>query len=288
MENKLEHRGRFYVVGTGPAGPQMATLQALAVLKKMDAVVASDEHLQLFKEYVGGKPVLFDPWEGFWDDNGKKIADLSEEEAVEFHAKRFALRDERVHIIKEHLRQGKDVALLDSGNPCFFGPGHWYVEQFAEQEIVIIPGMGCEAAALALLGKSIIPAHETGFVLQTAPQFLPEPDKIFRDLPQFPVSTVMYMIFRDHEKIFAGLKKVYPAETPCAVVYWAGYPDKQHVIRGTVVDMASKIAEEKENEAGLLFVGRFLDGKPYEAAMQKSARAAHRSNNFSSLPRIGK
>lgn len=276
MENKSNNRGRFYVIGTGPAGPQMATLQALDMLKRIDAVVASDEHLQLFQEYVGGKPVLFDPWQGFWDDHGKKIADLNKEEAAAFHAKRFALRDERVRKIEDYLRRGKDVALLDSGNPCFFGPGHWYVEQFAEEDIVIIPGMGCEAAALAALGKSIIPSYETSFVLQTAPQFLLEPDKVFRDLPQFPVSMVMYMIFRNHEKIFADLKKVYPAGTPCAVVYWAGYPDKQRVIRGTVANMAQKIAIEKENDAGLLFIGRFLDGKPYEEAMLLAARRVPR------------
>lgn len=280
MENKPNSRGKFYVVGTGPAGPQMATLQALEVLRRMDAVIASDEHAQLFTEYIGEKPVLFDPWKGFWDCDGKQIADLSAEEKAVFHKKRFALRDERVRIIKEHLRQGRDVALLDSGNPCFFGPGHWYVEQFTEQEIVIIPGMGCEAAALAALGKSIIPSYDTGFVLQTTPLYLLDLGNTIEELQKFSMSMVMYMIFKDHEKIFAGLKEVYPAGVPCAVVYWAGYPDKQRIIRGTLADMGLRLAEEEENNMGLLFVGRFLDGKPYEAAMQKSARAARRSETL--------
>lgn len=262
------------MIGTGPAGPELATLQALARLKRMDVIVASAQHAQLFAEYIGEKPVLFDPWEGFWDDHGQKIAGLTAEEAVAFHTKRFALRDKRVNIIKEHLRQGKDVALLDSGNPCFFGPGHWYVEQFAAQDVVIIPGMSCEAAALAALGKSIIPSYNTNFVLQTAPQFLQGLDKIGQALPQFPASMVIYMIFSDHEKLFVNLQKVYPAGTPCAVVYWAGYPGKERIIKGTVADMGQKIAGEKENDRGLLLIGRFLEGKPYEEAMLVSAQKA--------------
>ena len=275
MKNEIG-RGKFYVVGTGPAGPQMATLQALDIIKQVDAVVAPDKHVKLFAEYIEGKPVLFDPWEGFWDYNGKFIIDLNKDEIDKFQVKRFSLRDERVNRIKELLTQGKDVALLDSGNPCFFGPSHWYVEQFDEQDIVIIPGMGCEAAALAALGKSIIPSYDARFVMQTAPLYMMDLDEILNDLNQYPASIVAYMALRNPKKLFARLEKVYPADTPCAVVYWAGYPDKQHIIRGTVADMGQKISEEEQNEndMGLLFIGRFLHGKPYESAMHVAAQAS--------------
>jgi precorrin-4 methylase len=270
MKNKIGGRGKFFVVGTGPAGPETATLQALKIIKGMDAIVASDKHVQLFAEYIGEKPVLFDPWEGFWDYNGKQIMDLNQEEKEQFQVKRFSLRDERVNRIKKLLFQGKDVALIDSGNPCFFGPSHWYVEQFDKRDIEIIPGMGCEAAALAALGKSIIPSYDTKFVMQTSPFYLEDLDKTLKVLKQVPVNMVMYMIWKNPQKLFADLKKVYPADTPCAVVYWAGYPDKQYIIRGTVADMGQKISENEENNEGLLLVGRFLNGKPYEAAMLAS------------------
>jgi precorrin-4 methylase len=272
MKNEISKQGRFYVIGIGPAGPPTATLQALETIKRMDAIVASDKQVQLFAEYIEKKPVLFDPWEGFWDYDGKPISDLNKEEMTRFQTKRFSLRDGRVNIIKELLLQGKNVALFDSGNPCFFGPSHWYVEQFDEQEIVIIPGMGCEAAALAALGKSIIPSYDTKFVLQTTPLYLKDLDETLDDLQQYPASMVIYMVFRDYKQLFVNLGKIYPADTPYAIVYWAGYPDKQHIIRGTISDMGEKIAEEKENEMGLLFIGRFLNGKPYEAAMHVSAK----------------
>ena len=33
-------RGHFYVIGTGPAGPKMATLQALDTIKRMDYILS--------------------------------------------------------------------------------------------------------------------------------------------------------------------------------------------------------------------------------------------------------
>jgi precorrin-6B methylase 1 len=162
-------RGHLYVIGTGPAGPGTATLQALNTIKQMDVIAAPDKHVKLFAEYVGNKPILFDPWTGIWDYKGKKQDELSKEEFARFKVERFRIRDERVEKIKGLLAEGKDVGLLDSGNPCLYGPSHWYVEQFDQEDVVIIPGMGCDAAAMAALGKSTIPAHDTRFVIQSAP-----------------------------------------------------------------------------------------------------------------------
>jgi len=265
-------RGHFYVIGIGPSDPQMATLQALNTIKQMDAIIAPEQHVKLFSEYIGDKPVLFDPWKGLWDYKGKDYKQLTKEEYAEFKVERFKVRDERVEQIKKLIEQGKNVGLLDSGNPNLFGPSHWYAEHFDEQDMVIIPGMGCDAAAMAALGKSIIPAYKTRFVMQTSPMFLMNHDlqdiQILKDLSKYPVSMVQYMALGNPEKLFSSLKEMYKPETPCAVVFWAGYPDRQRVVRGTVGDMANKLSDEKERFMGLLFVGDFLEGKPYEGAMK--------------------
>jgi len=59
---------------------------------------------------------------------------------------------------------------------------------------------------------------------------------------------------------------------PCAVVFWAGHPDRQRIIRGTVADMGEKLSKDKERFMGLLFIGRFLEGKPYAAAMKRGEK----------------
>ncbi len=263
-------RGHFYVIGTGPAGPRMATLQALDVIKRMDVITASVKHVKLFDEFIGDKPVLFDPWKGLWDYKGKSYRELGKEERARFDVERFRVRDKRVEQIKDLLSKGKDVGLLDSGNPCLFGPSHWYVEQLDHDDVVIIPGMGCDAAAMAALGKSTIPAYDTRFVMQTSPMFLMnrnmEDRRILKDLSKYPTTMVLYMALRNPESLFAALKETLPPDMPCAVVYWAGHPDKQRILRGRVADMGQKLSKEKEGFMGLLFIGRFLEGKPYEAA----------------------
>jgi precorrin-4 methylase len=266
-------RGHFYVIGTGPAGPQTATLQALDTIKRMDVILASNKHVKLFQEYIGNKSVLFDPWKGFWDYKGKSYRKLSKEETDKFKVERFRIRDERVEKIKGLLADGKDVGLLDSGNPCLFGPSHWYVEHFDPEDVVIIPGMGCDAAAMAALGKSTIPSHDTRFVMQTAPFFLMDQDmedrQILKDLRKYPTTMILYMALGEPSKLFAALGEVLPPDMPCAVVYWAGHPDRERILRGTVADMGQKLSKEKENFMGLLVIGRFLEGKPYESAQKR-------------------
>lgn len=265
--------GAFYVIGTGPAGPRTATLQALETIRKMDVIIAPEKHVRLFSEYIGDTPVAFDPWTGFWDYKGKSSRELNDAEKAAWKVERFRIRDERVAKIEALLKKGKNVGLLDSGNPCLFGPSHWYTEHFDPADLVIIPGMGCDAAAMAALKKSTIPAHDVNYVLQSAPFFLSdralEDTTVLRDVARHRTTMILYMALRQPEKLFARLGEVLPADMPCAVVFWAGYPDRERVVRGTVADMGQRLAGEKERFMGLLFIGRFLEGKPYEAAQKR-------------------
>lgn len=272
-EDKSPDRGRLYVIGTGPAGPQMATLQALETIERIDMVVAPDEQADLFKDYIRNKPVLFNPWEGLFDYKGKSFRELNMKERIDFIRERTRKIDERVNQIKSHLEKGKAIGLLDSGNPCLFAPCHWYVEQFSHEDVVIIPGMGSDAAAMAALGKSVIPAYNSRFVMQTSPFFLTGPMmediRLLKDIGKYETTIVLYSALANPEKLFVKLGEVLPADMPCAVVYWAGYPDKQKIVRGTVSDLGPRLAKEEEKYMGLLLIGRFLEGKPYEGAMRR-------------------
>ena len=281
-------RGTFYVIGTGPSGPQNATLRALDTIKKMDFIIADERHRKLFADYIGDTPILFHPWKGRWDYKGKPYRQLNKEERAKFEVERFKGRDRNVARIKEALAKGKNVGLLDSGNPCLFGPSHWYVEHFDPNDVVIIPGMGCDAAAMAALKRSTIPAHGTKFVVQTAPMFLmerttsgpsmqfdpnsPKCQQVLKDLAKYDHTLILYMALGDPVKLFKNLGRYLPADMPAACVFWAGYPEKERVVKGTVADMGQKLAKDKERFFGLLFVGRFLEGQPYEQAMRRGQK----------------
>lgn len=261
--------GTFYVVGTGPAGPEHATLRALEVIQGADFILCSDKMKQRFQAYLKDKPILADPWKGMWDYHGipwEAIPKLKPEEQRAFQQERIRRREEIVGQIKAKLAKGKTVALLDSGDPCLFGPSHWFIEGFDPQQVEIIPGVGAFSAAMAALKKSSLPAYDTRFLMQTSPFFLfgkAKREKVIQDLAQYPVTMVFYMGLKKLPNLIPLLKKYHPGDLPVAVVYHAGYPDKEKVVKGTLDNILEKITGEKEKWLGLIIVGRCLEGKPY-------------------------
>lgn len=268
-------RGHLYVIGTGPAGPPLCTLQALDRMRELDAVIAPQELVDLFTEYLGDTPVIFDPLPGLWDYQGTWWEDLDHSLMAAFEAERERLVEERVTRIRALLEEGKDVGMVDIGNPSLYGPAHFYLERLADDEVVIIPGMGSDAAAMAVLGKSALPAFDSRFLIQSAPFSLftgqDESDRqILEHVAQYPSTMVLYMALRDPEALFRTLGEVLPADLPVAVVFWAGHPDKERVMRGTIGDMGPRLAADPEHLMGLLFIGRFLEGKPYAAGVEQA------------------
>ena len=175
---------------------------------------------------------------------------LNKDERIQFSRERSIMIDERVKIIRTYLNEGKNVGLLDNGNPFLFGPSNWYLEKFDSEDIVIIPGMGSDAVALAAIGKSVLPAFDAYFLLQSSPFYLMDHKlgrfEMFEEISKFPSSVILYMALQMPERLFRLLSQVYPPDLPCAVVFWAGYPDKQRVVKGTIADMASKLENEEE------------------------------------------
>jgi uroporphyrin-III C-methyltransferase len=264
--------GKFYVVGTGPAGPELATVRALEVIKGADFILCHPTMKKRFPAQLKGKPILADPWKGMFDYKGvswDKLPKLGPEAQRAFQEDRIKIREDIVRRIKEKLAQGKTVALLDSGDPCLFGPSHWFIEGFEPQQVEIIPGVGAFSAAMAALKKSSIPAYDTQFVMQTAPLFLKGSGKeLFNKLSKNPATLVFYMGIKELNHLVPLLKKAYSGDLPIAVVYYAGYPGKEKVVKGNLDTILNKIAAEKEQFMGLIIVGRCLEGKPYRGRLE--------------------
>ena len=259
-------RGRFFVISTGPAGPPTATLQAMETLRQVQAVIASPEQAEMFSEFIGDTPVLFDPWKGLFDFQGKRMRCLDEEEMPLFERERDRIREERVRTIRETLQEGKDVGLLEMGDPFLLGPWTLYTEMLEKQDVVLIPGMGCYSAAMAALSRQIVPSQDIRFLLQASTYSLMgdelEDIDLIKDLAGHPCAMVLYLALIHTSRVFASLKKVFPLNMPCAVIFWAGYPDRERVVRGTLGDMEERLCNEDEDFMGLLMVGRHLEGDP--------------------------
>jgi precorrin-4 methylase len=263
--------GKFYIIGTGPAGPEHATLKALDCLKAADVVLCSEEIGKRFQTYLEGKTILCDPWKGMFDYKGtpwRELVKLRPEDKKAFQEERIRIRENIIKQIKTEMAQGKRVALLDEGDPCLFGPSHWFREGFADHQVEIIPGMGAFSAAMAALKKSSIPAYDTRFVLQSSPFFLRSEDPAVREVLRQPATLVFYMGLPELPQMVEVLKKYQPADLPIAVVYFAGFPEKEKVVKGTLANILEKISQEKEKWLAMIIVGRCLEGKPYRARVE--------------------
>ena len=126
--------GRFYVVSTGPAGPELATLKAIEIMKNADLVLCPPRTAKSFQAYLQGKKVE-DPWKKLWSYQGKIwMKDLSTfppAERPKIVALKSKERDEFVKKMKVLLKQGKRIALLDGGDPTIFSRAYWLLKGLA-------------------------------------------------------------------------------------------------------------------------------------------------------------
>lgn len=260
-------RGKLYIIGMGPAGPDTATLQALRTLAKMDAVMASALVQSLFPEQLKGKRILFDPVKGLWDYKGRFFTSLKPTEMPAYKKERTRLTKQRLAQIESLLAQGKNLGLLEGGNPMVFASCHWYTERMNPKDLVFIPGMGSAAAAMAALGRSVIPAHQTRLLMQTAPFVITDekhPNAAdFKGLGPYKPTMIFYMAFKKNPRpFFSALAQAFSPQTPCAAVFNAGYPDKQLVVRGTLQDMPERLIKLKAGAWGCSLWGTSWPASP--------------------------
>jgi precorrin-4 methylase len=274
------NKGKMYVVGTGPGGPRQTTLEALECMKAADAVLCSEATFQTFQDYIGTKHVICDPWAGLFDYKGRPWRDIarSDAETIElFRKERVRIREKILHEIRKEMATGKNIALIETGDPCLFGPSHWFIEGFSEEEVEILPGVGCFPAAMAALKKSSIPSYDARFVMQTAPMFLfgdgEKDDGFFDALPPSACTLVFYMGLWNLDGLMTTLRKKWPEDLPAAIVYHIGSDEKQRVIKGRLGDISDKARDIEEDFAGLIIVGECLQGNGgYRAKVENQVR----------------
>ena len=268
-------KGKCYVIGAGPAGPEHATGMAIEIMQKADAVFCSDDMRERFSDVLKEKTFLGDPWRGNFKYNWKDVQKLGPEEKKAYQEERIRFWDQTAAKIRDEINQGRIVAVIDSGDPCVFAPAHRVIEGLNEDEFEIVPGVGCFQASMAALKKSSIPAYDTRFVMLTAPMFLfgrSEDEAILKDLSRYPVTMAFYMALGYVDTMFDKLKKYYPNDLPVAVVYNAGFPDKEKVLKGTLDTIVPKIKAENEQWLGMVIIGRCLEGQPQRGMVKLMAQ----------------
>jgi precorrin-3B C17-methyltransferase len=127
-------RGRLLVVGVGPGHRDLLTPQAAAALKQAEVVIGYAGYFAWILDLIQGKEWIAFP--------------LGQEK-------------ERAQAALEHAHQGRQVALISSGDPGIYAMASLVLEMLASvavdtrPEVVVLPGVSALNAAAALLGAPL-------------------------------------------------------------------------------------------------------------------------------------
>jgi len=245
----------FYLVGMGPGDADLITLRGLKTIEDADLIVCSKRAQDKFASYLEGKELL--------DSSSYKLSRYYGKDCREFKGKERKecesftnKRNTLIGKIRKAIGEGKTVAVLGGGDPFIYGPSVWFLEEFADLNPVAVPGLSSFNAANAALAKSVTSSKPTKSVILTI-GYSPESHKIIEDLAVHKATMVIYMP-KDLKDLMAKLSAHYPPETPIAIVSYAGYKEKERIIKGTLETILDKIGDEKELRLYLVYVGDFL------------------------------
>ena len=246
---------QLYLVGVGAGDPDLATVRAINVMKKADLVFCTDGIKEKFSEYLQGKEVV----EGYWrlfPFYGQEPSNLPPEQRRE--AEQLAgKRAEFVAKVRKAIGDGKTVAILDNGDPLIYGPWEWCLEEFEDLHPQVIPGVSSFNAGNAALRKGVTTSDKTKAVILSSTDWPGKTDTIEK-LSQHRSSMVLFTMRAEFPDFIKKLSVNYPPETPVAIVKYAGYADKEEVIRGTLGTIVEQVRDERLPFEYLIYVGDFL------------------------------
>jgi precorrin-4 methylase len=247
-------KGKFYLVGIGPGDADLATLRALKVIKEADLIFAHKRISDKFKAYLAGKKVI-DGYHRLFPFYGKDCARLTPAEKAgermsceQYHQKQA----EFVAMVRAALAEGKTVAMLDSGDPLIYGPCSWTLTALRDMHTEVVPGLSCFNAANAALRTGVTEGQNAHSVILASGWSVEE-------MAVHQSTMVLFTMRTEFKKFIDSLLKHYPADTPVAMVFSAGYADKEKVMRGILGSILDQVGENKLPFEYLLYVGDFLN-----------------------------
>ncbi len=252
-------QGKFYLVGMGPAEADLATLRALEVIKKADLIFAGGNLKERFAKELAGKQVV-DGYHRLFPFFGKDCAKVSPQEKAREHMSCEEYQRKQAEFIamtRQAVAQGKTVAMLDSGDPLVYGPCSWTLGALPDVETEVVPGMSCFNAANAALKAGVTEGKTSHSVLLASGWTVEE-------MARHQATMVLFTMRTEFKKFIDALSKHYPPQTPVAIVFEAGFPQGEKVMRGTLATILEQTSGQKLPFQHLLYVGDFLtNDKPF-------------------------
>lgn len=230
------HPIRF--VGAGPGAPDLITVRGLEALKQADLVV-----------YAGS---LVD----------ERLLDAAPATAVRRNSAAMELA-EIIEVMREAYEADKRVVRLHTGDPALYGA---VAEQYRQLTALgipyeVVPGVSSVfAAAAALKTEFTVPGVSQSLILTRTAGRTPVPAA--ESLAGFAAHGCTLALFLSVDRLPELAEQLRaagrPETTPVAVVYRASWPNET-IIRGTLRDIADKVAAAGIRRQAQIIVGEVLD-----------------------------
>jgi len=156
--------------------------------------------------------------------------------------------------IRDALREGKNVAFLEYGDPTIFGSWIYWLQEFQEN-IEIIPGISAFNAANALIEKHI---GCNGSIILSVPRGLQSNEPMLKAIAENGDTLAIFIGLKEMENLMPLFKKYYPGTTQVNVVYRAGYSGSRRLIRTTLNEVLGITEKENEKHLGMIYIGPCL------------------------------
>ena len=233
---KVEKNGKITFVGAGPGAPDLITLRGLACIREADVII-----------YAGSLV------------NEKLLENAPR--AVLCNSAKMAL-EEVMEIMLREFRAGKKVVRLHTGDPAVYGAVSEQYRELDKADVPyeVVPGVSSVfAAAAALKAELTMPDLSQSVIMTRAPGRTPVPPKeALEELAKHGSTLCIFLSVGDMETLCAKVVAAgrSPA-TPAAVVYRASW-ENQRIVRGTLADIAARVADAGIKRQAMIVVGEVL------------------------------
>ena len=232
----MAERHPIIFVGAGPGDPELITVKGMKALSRAEVLL-----------YAGS---LVSPAVLAW----------APPEAEQVDTAPLALEDIVARLIEGH-RAGKRVVRVHSGDTSLFSAMQEQLELLELEDVpfLVIPGVTAAAAAAATLAQELtLPEVTQTVILTRAAGRTPVPEREnLKSLAAHGATLVIYLSVGLLKRVAAELAEVYGPAAPVVVAHRVSWPD-EHLIRGTLADIAAAVREAGITRQALIMVGPAL------------------------------
>jgi precorrin-4 methylase len=249
----LKQKPKLSIIGVGCGDTSLLTLEAISYIGKADAFLCTEDIKNRFAKYMGNKPVLFDPLmnaEPFFRKMNPTLSDADAKKKLEDQ------RAGNIQSIRDALKAGQNVALLEYGDPTIYGSWRYWLQEFMDQ-IEIIPGLSAFNVSNAMI-KNILCEECKGSIVLTVPKGLKANEALLKSVAENGDTLVIFIGLKEMKELMPLFRKFYPESTPVAVVYRAGYSDSERIVKTTMREVMNMTEKDTEQHLGMIYIGPCL------------------------------